>query len=199
VSRISFDAESSSRSAWNARAAVVRCSGARVFLTPSHVKARRTAAIVVRSLWAALGEVWVVGLVVGWLVDRLVVCGLVRGSVVVAVDIWVREISLKMGGWKARPQRHEAARAWKSHWLAPVLKAYDGRSAIEATGEPSGRDRRNQRAKIPDERRRTGRRASIEIAYGAARGTPYRDRREKRKKEERDRFSTGADVGRHEC
>jgi hypothetical protein len=38
---------------------------------------------VVRSLLAALGEVWVVGLVV----DRLVVCGLVVGSVVVAVDI----------------------------------------------------------------------------------------------------------------
>ena len=42
----------------------MRCSGARVFLTPSHVKARFTAAIVVRSLWAALGEVCVAGLVV---------------------------------------------------------------------------------------------------------------------------------------
>jgi fibronectin-binding autotransporter adhesin len=31
-----------------------------------------------------------------------------------------------------------------------VLKPYDGRSAIEVTGEPSGRDRRNQGAKIPD-------------------------------------------------
>jgi len=27
--------------------------------------------------------------------------------------------------------------AGKSHWLAKVLKAYDGRSAIEATVEPS--------------------------------------------------------------
>jgi hypothetical protein len=61
----------------------VRCSGARVFLTPSHEKESFTAAIVVRSLWAALGEVWVVGLVV----DRLVVGGLVVGSVVVAVDM----------------------------------------------------------------------------------------------------------------
>jgi hypothetical protein len=43
--------------------------------------------MVVRSLWAALGEVWVVGLFVGWVVDRLLVCGLVMGSVVVAVDI----------------------------------------------------------------------------------------------------------------
>jgi hypothetical protein len=78
-------ARSSWRSAWDTRAAVVRCSGARVFRTPSHVKASLTAAIVVRSLWAALGEVWVVGLFVGWVVDRLVVCWPVVGSVVVAV------------------------------------------------------------------------------------------------------------------
>jgi len=51
------------------------------------VKASFTAAIVVRSLLAALGEVWVVGLVVG----RLVVCGLAWGSVVVAVDIGCAE------------------------------------------------------------------------------------------------------------
>jgi hypothetical protein len=84
---MSFVAESSSRSAWNARAAVVRCSGARVFLTPSHVKASFTAAIVVRSLWAALGVVWVMGVLVGWVVDRLVVCWPVSWDVVVAVDI----------------------------------------------------------------------------------------------------------------
>ena len=41
-----MEAESSFRSAWNAQAAVVRCSGARVFLTPSHVKASLTAAMV---------------------------------------------------------------------------------------------------------------------------------------------------------
>jgi hypothetical protein len=84
---MSLLAESSSRSAWNARAAVVRCSGARVFLTPSHVKARRTAAIVVRSLLAAERSDWERGALVGWVVARLVVCGLVVGSVVVAVDI----------------------------------------------------------------------------------------------------------------
>jgi len=89
VSRISFEAESSSRSAWNARTAVVRCSGARVFRTPSHVNAGFTAAIVVRSRLAALGEVWVVG----WLVDRLVDCWPVTGSVVVAVDIDFRVLS----------------------------------------------------------------------------------------------------------
>ena len=182
MSRMSWPAESGSRSAWNARVAIVRCSGAMVFLTPSHVKESFTAAIVVRSLWAALGEVWVVGLVVGWLVDRLVVCGLVRGSVVVAVDIWVREISLKMGGWKARPRRLVAARAGESHWLVTVLEAYDGRSAIEATGEPSAIVSRNRGAKIPDERRLTERRASIGLTDGAARGTPDTYRRKKRKK-----------------
>jgi hypothetical protein len=53
------------------------------------VKESFTAAIVVRSLWAALGEVWVVGMLVGWVVDRLVVCWPVSVDVdvVVAVDM----------------------------------------------------------------------------------------------------------------
>ena len=85
---MSLLAESSSRSAWNARAAVVRCSGAKVLRTPSHVNASFTAAIVVRSLWAELGEVWLTGVLLGWVVVRLVVCGLVVGSVVFAVDMW---------------------------------------------------------------------------------------------------------------
>jgi hypothetical protein len=42
---------------------------------------------VVRSLWAALGEVWVVE----WVVDRLVVCWPVSWDVVVAVDIGCAE------------------------------------------------------------------------------------------------------------
>ena len=65
----------------------MRCSGARVFLTPSHVKASLTAAMVVRSLWAELGEVWLTGVLVGWVVDRGGWFWLVVGSVVVAVDI----------------------------------------------------------------------------------------------------------------
>ena len=89
MSRISLLAERSSRSAWNARAAVVRCSGARVFRTPSHVKARRTAAIVVRSLLAALGVVRLRGVLLGWVVDRLVVCWPVSWDVVIAMDIYV--------------------------------------------------------------------------------------------------------------
>jgi hypothetical protein len=51
------------------------------------VKESFTAAIVVRSLLAALGVVWVTGLLVGWVVDRLAVCWPVVGSVVVAVDM----------------------------------------------------------------------------------------------------------------
>ena len=82
---MSLLAESSSRSAWNARAAVVRCSGARVFLTPSHVKASLTAAIVVRSLWAAERSSWVVGLLVEGVVVRLAVFWPVSWGVVVAV------------------------------------------------------------------------------------------------------------------
>jgi hypothetical protein len=50
---------------------------------------RCQAAIVVRSLLAAERSSWVVGVLVGEVVDRLVVCGLVVGSVdvVVAVDM----------------------------------------------------------------------------------------------------------------
>jgi|688.fasta_scaffold194156_3 hypothetical protein len=77
----------SSRSAWNARAAVVRCSVARVLRTPSHVNASFTTAIVVRSLLAAERSRWVDGVVVGWVVDRLVVCWPVSWDVVVAVDM----------------------------------------------------------------------------------------------------------------
>ena len=43
--------------------------------------------MVVRSLLAALGTVWVVGLFVGWVVLRLAVCWPVSWDVVVAVDI----------------------------------------------------------------------------------------------------------------
>ena len=128
----------------------MRCSGAKVFLTPSHVKESFTAAIVVRSLLAALGEVWVVGLLV--IVDRLVVCGLVVGSVVVAVDIGCAE-----SPWVWLDGRPGSADWWwlrleKTHWLLTVLKAYDGRSAIEVTGEPSVTKSWNQGARILDER-----------------------------------------------
>ena len=54
---------------------------------PSQVKASRTAAIVERSLLEALGVVWVMGLLLGWDVDRLVVCWPVSWEVVVAVDM----------------------------------------------------------------------------------------------------------------
>ena len=65
----------------------MRCSGARVFRTPSHVKESFTAAIVVRSLWAAERSSWVVGVLVGWVVVRLVVCWPVSWEAVVNVDM----------------------------------------------------------------------------------------------------------------
>ena len=87
----------------------MRCSGARVFRTPSHVKARRTAAIVVRSLLVAERSSWVVGVLLGWVVDRLVVCWPVVGSVVVAVGIWMNGFLVEE--MEGRPRRLVAARA----------------------------------------------------------------------------------------
>ena len=43
--------------------------------------------MVVRSLWAALGVVWVTGVLLGWVVGRFVVCWPVSWDVVVAVDM----------------------------------------------------------------------------------------------------------------
>jgi hypothetical protein len=43
--------------------------------------------MVVRSLWAAERSSWVVGVLVGWVVVRLVVCWPVSWEVVVAVDM----------------------------------------------------------------------------------------------------------------
>jgi hypothetical protein len=63
--------------------------------------------MVVRSRWAALGDVWVIGVLVGWVVVRLVVCWPVWGSVVV-VDIgtWnLRE------GWMEAPTAKTADRS----------------------------------------------------------------------------------------
>jgi hypothetical protein len=52
-----------------------------------------------------------------------------------------------------------------------LLEAYGGRLAIEATVEPPVTVRRNQVAKIPDERRLTGLRASIGLR-GVPGGVP---------------------------
>jgi hypothetical protein len=57
---------------------------------------------------------------------------------------------------------------------------------MEATTEPSARKSRDQRAEIPDERQ-----ASIGHRHGAARGTPYVDRRKKKRKNYR-RECTGS-------
>ena len=84
---MSFEALSRSRSAWNARGAVARCSGARVFRTPSHVKESFTAAMVVRSLWAAEHSCCVTGCRASRWRPRVGVCWPVSVDVVVAVDM----------------------------------------------------------------------------------------------------------------
>jgi len=116
------------------------------------VKASLTAAIVVRSLWAALGLVWVMGLLLGWVVDLGGWLWLVVGSVVVAVDIgtWIL-----LGVRWERPAAKtadtpEASLACKSPWLVTVLEACGGRLAIEATMEPPVTMSRNQGSEIPD-------------------------------------------------
>ena len=51
------------------------------------MKASFTAAIVVRSLMTAEHSSWAVGVLLGWVVDRLVACWPVSVDVVVAVDM----------------------------------------------------------------------------------------------------------------
>jgi hypothetical protein len=94
--------------------------------------------------------------------------------------------------------------AWKSPWLVTVFRCWEARSATEAIIEPPATKSQNQGAKTPD-----GRRASIGIRDGAARDTPWIDRRKKKRKNYT-RECTGsalvpmevdvsADLGRHGC
>jgi hypothetical protein len=87
------------------------------------VKASFTAAIVVRSLFAALGVVWVTGVLVGWVVDRGDWLWLVSWDVVVAVDIGTWNL---LEDWMEGPtaktaDRPVAAWVWKSPWLVTLL------------------------------------------------------------------------------
>ena len=77
----------------------------------------------VRSLWAELGEVWLTGVLLGWVVDREDWFWPVSWDVVVAVDIgtWnLRE------GWMEAPtaktaDRLVATQAWKTLWLVTLF------------------------------------------------------------------------------
>jgi hypothetical protein len=51
--------------------------------------------MLVRSLWAELGVVWVTGVLLGWVVDRADWVWLVVGSVVVAVDMGFLLVNLE--------------------------------------------------------------------------------------------------------
>ena len=184
----------------------MRCSGARVLRTPSHVKESFTAAIVVRSLWAAERSSWVVGefVLVGWVVDRLVVCWPVLWDVVVAVDIGTCDLlECWMKGPAAKTaDRLVATQAWKSPWLVTVLERWEARSATEATMEPPATVSPNQRSEIPDD--------GLGRCRDAAQPPDPIDRREENRIKiyRRDRtgsalapmeVDTSADVGRHRC
>ena len=97
----------------------MRCSGARVFRTPSHVRARRTAAIVVRSLLAAERSSWLVGVLVGWVVVRRELVWPVSWDVVVAVDIGTCDLR---EGWMEGPAAQTGGgTGWETPWLVTVL------------------------------------------------------------------------------
>jgi hypothetical protein len=117
---------------------------------------------------AALGVVWVVGVVVGWVVDRGVWLWLVSWDVVVAVDIGTWNL---LEDWMEGPtaktaDRLVAARAGKTLWLVTFFGRLEARSATGAIMEPPDTKSRNQGARIPDERR-----ASIRLRDGGSSGT----------------------------
>ncbi len=62
-----------------------------------------TAAIVVRSLWAAFGLVWLTGVLVGWVVDQLVVCWPVSWDVDVVVAVDMKWFLFLVCEWGLRP------------------------------------------------------------------------------------------------
>jgi hypothetical protein len=101
--------------------------------------------MVVRSLWAALGVVWVTGVLVGWVAVRLAVCWPVFWDVVVAVDMGTCDL---LEGWMEGPaaktaDRLVAARIGKTLWLVTLFERWEARSAMEATMEPSATIGRN--------------------------------------------------------
>ena len=76
--------------------------------------------MVVRSLLAAERSSWVVGVVVGWVVDRLAVCWPVSWDVVVAVDIGARDL---LEGWIEGPAAQTGSgTAWETPWLVTVFE-----------------------------------------------------------------------------
>jgi hypothetical protein len=72
-----------------------------------------------------------------------------------------------------------------------VFERWEARSAVEATMEPPVTVSRNQRSKIPDERRLTGLRSSIGL-WRAGRGAPDIDRREEKRIKRYRRDRTGS-------
>jgi hypothetical protein len=80
--------------------------------------------MVVRSLWAAERSRWVVGVLVGWVVNRLVVCWPVSWDVVVAVDIGTCDL---LEGWMEGPAAQTGGGSgWETPWLVKVSIANGG-------------------------------------------------------------------------
>jgi hypothetical protein len=102
----------------------------------SHVKASLTAATAMRSLWAAERSSWVVGVLVGWVVDRLAACWPVSWEVVVAVDMkWFPMWFVRGAGAEADDSLPPTL---ISVWRAGVGSRMAARSLWRARSRPRG-------------------------------------------------------------
>jgi hypothetical protein len=88
--------------------------------------------------------------------------------------------SVAQVGSAAQVGSHGTAR--KSHWLAPVLKTCDGRSAIDATGAPSTSESRLQRLEIAGREERRAAEGMLRRVGLAFRDSPRHDLQAARRK-----------------
>ena len=111
--------------------------------------------MVVRSLWAELGEVWLTGVLLGWVVDRVGWFWLVVGSVVVSGGMGplqeTGEGSLGKGGTGARTQGHRppTQRAGRRE-TRPAARGADGENEeLRGNAPPAAKPQEH----IPSRRR----------------------------------------------
>ncbi len=103
---------------------------------------------------------------------------------------WTLGVGNLLGGWIDGPAAQTAGgMAWKTPWPVTLFGRWEARSATGAIMEPPVAKSRNPGVKISDERR-----ASIGHRHGAARGTPWVDRRRKKKRKNYRRDRTGSAV-----
>lgn len=120
-----------------------------------------------QSLLAAERSSWLVGVLVGWVVLRLVVCWPVVGSVVVAVDIGTCDL---LEGWTEGPAAHAGGGTGLENPLAG-----DGFRAIESPISHRG-DRGAAHRHEPESRAENpGRMGGLLSGRGTGpRGVPHR-------------------------